>query len=65
MNIEYVMFKRCNLAYVERSHIKVFLPITASLQSPTMENPVDRMIRLMALAVGVVSLLVYVVFHFV
>jgi hypothetical protein len=30
-----------------------------------MENPVDRMIRLMAIAAGVVSLLVYVVFHFV
>jgi len=30
-----------------------------------MENPVDRMIRLMAVAAGVVSLLVYVVFHFV
>lgn len=30
-----------------------------------MENPVDRMIRLTAVAVGVVSLLVYVVFHFV
>ena len=31
----------------------------------TMENPIDRMIRLTAIAVGVVSLLVYLVFHFV
>ena len=30
-----------------------------------MENPVDRTIRLMAVAVGFVSLLVYFVFHFV
>lgn len=36
------------------------------LTLPTaMENPVDRTIRLMALAAGVVSLLVFVVFHFV
>jgi len=32
---------------------------------PTMENPVDRTIRLMAVATGAVSLLVYVVFHLV
>ena len=30
-----------------------------------MENPVDRTIRLMTIATGVVSLLVYVVFHLV
>jgi hypothetical protein len=30
-----------------------------------MENPVDRTIRLMALAAGVVSLFVFAVFHFV
>jgi hypothetical protein len=30
-----------------------------------MENPVDRSIRLLAVAAGVVSLLVYAVFHFV
>jgi hypothetical protein len=30
-----------------------------------MENPVDRTIRLMAVATGAVSLLVYVVFHLV
>lgn len=30
-----------------------------------MENPIDRMTRLMAIAAGLVSLLVYVVFHFV
>jgi len=30
-----------------------------------MENPVDRTIRLLAVAAGIVSLLVYVVFHFV
>ena len=30
-----------------------------------MTNPVDRTIRLMALAAGLVSLLVFVVFHFV
>jgi hypothetical protein len=30
-----------------------------------MTNPVDRTIRLMALAAGVVSLLVFVVFHLV
>jgi len=29
-----------------------------------MENPVDRTIRLMAVAAGFVSLLVLVVFHF-
>jgi len=36
-----------------------------SPNSPTMENPVDRSIRLLAVAAGVVSLLVYAVFHFV
>jgi hypothetical protein len=30
-----------------------------------MENPVNRTIRLMAVAAGVVSLLVFVVLHFV
>ena len=35
------------------------------LHSPTMENPIDRTIRLMAIAAGVASLLVYVVFQFV
>lgn len=36
------------------------------LTPPTaMENPVDRAIRLMALAAGVVSLLVFAVLHFV
>ena len=30
-----------------------------------MENPVDRMTRLMAIVAGFVSLLVYVIFHFV
>ncbi len=30
-----------------------------------MENPVDRTIRLLTVAAGFVSLLVYVVFHFV
>jgi hypothetical protein len=30
-----------------------------------MENPIDRTIRLITLAAGVVSLLVYLVFHFV
>lgn len=47
-------------------------PFEASLPShrsvtPTllMENPVDRMIRLMAIAAGVVSLLVYAIFHLV
>jgi hypothetical protein len=30
-----------------------------------MENPIDRTIRLMAIAAGLVSLLVYVVFQFV
>jgi hypothetical protein len=35
------------------------------MPSPTaMENPIDRTIRLMALAAGVVSLLVFAVFHF-
>lgn len=29
-----------------------------------MENPVTRSIRLMTLAAGIVSLLVYAVFHF-
>lgn len=29
-----------------------------------MENPIDRTIRLMTIAVGVVSLFVYAVFHF-
>ena len=33
--------------------------------SPTMENPVDRTIRLMAVVAGIVSILVYVVFQFV
>ena len=40
---------------------------TQSIGSPSptaMENPVDRTIRLMALAAGVVSLLVLAVFHF-
>lgn len=36
----------------------------AHRSSPTMENPVTRSIRLMTLAAGVVSLFVYVVFHF-
>jgi hypothetical protein len=30
-----------------------------------MENPIDRTIRLMALAAGLVSLAVFFVFHFV
>lgn len=30
-----------------------------------MENPIDRTIRLMALAAGVVSLVVFFFFHFV
>ena len=30
-----------------------------------MENSVDKMTRLMAIAAGFVSLLVYVIFHFV
>lgn len=33
--------------------------------SPTMENPIDRTIRLMALAAGLVSLAVFFVFQFV
>jgi hypothetical protein len=35
------------------------------VESLTVENPIDRMIRLTAIAVGVVSLLVYLVFHFI
>lgn len=40
--------------------------VSIGFHSPTtMENPVDRTIRLMAFAAGVVSLLVFAVFHFV
>jgi hypothetical protein len=33
--------------------------------APPMENTVDRTIRLLAIGAGVVSLLMYVVFHFI
>jgi hypothetical protein len=43
----------------------VFFFTTSGPSTPTMENPIDRTIRLMAIAAGVVSLLVYAVFQFV
>jgi hypothetical protein len=39
--------------------------LSIGLISTAMTNPVDRTIRLMALAAGVVSLLVFVVIHFI
>ncbi len=54
--------------------IRKFIILFPDLDYPTlsigliptaMTNPVDRTIRLMALAAGVVSLLVFVVIHFI
>jgi hypothetical protein len=45
--------------------LTIFFFIAFGPSTPTMENPIDRTIRLMAIAAGVVSLLVYAVFQFV
>ena len=60
------MFERSEiLCTIADPFIQATLSSIGLFQSPTMENPVDRTIRLMTFAVGVVSLLVYAVFHFV
>lgn len=56
--------KRDALVHLELTS-RIFSDRFRSLHSPTMENPIDRTIRLMAIAAGLVSLLVYVVFQFV
>jgi hypothetical protein len=45
--------------------LNIFFFTTFGPSTPTMENPIDRTIRLMAIAAGVVSLLVYAVFQLV
>jgi len=65
MNKECELFKTTIFRTLNSPLIEVPLPIHGPPLSPTMENPIDRTIRLIALAAGVVSLLVYLVFHFV
>jgi hypothetical protein len=55
--------KRDDLVRLEPMNIFFFT--ISGPSTPTMENPIDRTIRLMAIAAGVVNLLVYAVFQFV
>ena len=46
-------------------HARKFSTVDFRFLHSPMENPIDRTIRLMAIAAGVASLFVYVVFQFV
>jgi hypothetical protein len=65
MNQECGLSKNSIFPILEDPLIEATLPIIGPPSIPTMENPIDRTIRLITVAAGVVSLLVYLVFHFV